>query len=426
MSTDEEKATIKKLNFKYVPDFAKFLLDERLDEISREGLLVSREVNYPLLKFFEHLPEECLLDLTRTSSKEFYTHAINNTLDEQLVHALDLWEKNQLPLMSSDQLVLDDITLAGFVRRKVWTKFIKRYTTDVDLAFNILAELDEYQREADSAAYRIFVDMQLKKMDNVNGILLHNENLYKQSQSLTHIGNWSWTLDDGKIHWSDELYRIYGLEPQSEEITIERFISFLHPDDRKKRIDQIKEALETRQAPPPYIIHIVKSDGSIAVISGSNEIINDSNGRIIKMLGTSRDITTEYYLNLALEGKNKELQELNYSLENKNKELERSNKELTSFSYIASHDLQEPLRKIKTYSSLIMDEEYEKISEQAKRYFGTIIRSASRMQQLIQDILTFSQMTTLSLEMKDVDLNTMMNEIISHYEDQLQERKLLL
>jgi len=412
------------LHFKHLPGFAKFLLEEKMDELAKESLAVSREVNYPLLKYFAHLPEEYLLELSKTAGKEFYTHAINNTLDEQLRQALDLWKQNQLPLISKDQVLAEDITLAGYVRRKVWTKFLRQYTTDVDLTLQILAELDEYQLRADSASFQIFIDSQLEKMEQINKELLQNETLYKQSQELTHIGNWSWTLKSGKIKWSDELYRIYGLEPQSEEISLDRFTSFIHPDDKQMRIDQIQLSLESMDS-PPYTTRIIKADGTVAVLSGKNEILINKDGKPYKVLGTSQDITAEYYMGLALEQKHNELIEANRSLESKNKELERSNKELTSFSYIASHDLQEPLRKIKTYSNLILETE-PNVSDKAKQYFNTIVRSASRMQQLIQDLLSFSQTHTYSIEMTDVDLNATIREIMAHYDDQLRVQQLKL
>ena len=53
--------------------------------------------------------------------------------------------------------------------------------------------------------------------------LQESDKLHKQAQALTHIGNWSWVVNENKINWSDEMYRIYGLEPQSEEISFERF-----------------------------------------------------------------------------------------------------------------------------------------------------------------------------------------------------------
>jgi PAS domain S-box-containing protein len=421
----EAKPVKGKLQFKHLPGFAKFLLEKKMDELAKESLAVSREVNYPLLKYFDHLPEEYLLELSKTAGKEFYTHAINNTLEEQLKHALEQWKQNQLPLISKDQILAEDITLAGYVRRKVWMKFLRQYTDDIELTLQILAELDEYQLEADSASFQIFIDSQLVKMEEINKELLQNESLYKQSQELTHIGNWSWSLKSGKIKWSDELYRIYGLEPQSEEITLDRFASFIHPDDKQKRIDQIQLSLQSLD-PPPYIMRIIRTDGKVAVLSGKNEVLINKDGKPYKMLGTSQDITAEYYMGQALEQKHNELLEANRSLESKNKELERSNKELTSFSYIASHDLQEPLRKIKTYSNLILETESGNLSDKAKQHFNTIIRSSSRMQQLIQDLLSFSQTHTYSIEMTDVDLNTTIREIMAHYDDQLRLEQLIL
>lgn len=83
----------------------------------------------------------------------------------------------------------------------------------------------------------------------------------------------------------------------------------------------------------------------------------------------------------------------NNILQQNNRELEENNKELTSFSYIASHDLQDPLRKIHTYSKMIMDSEKESLSGNAESYIERIMVSAKRMQQLIQDLLNYSHVT---------------------------------
>src|SRR5690349_18910105 len=68
--------------------------------------------------------------------------------------------------------------------------------------------------------------------------LQESEKLHKQAQALTHIGNWSWLIRENRITWSDEMYRIYGLEPQSADITFERFLSFVHPEDKEQRISE--------------------------------------------------------------------------------------------------------------------------------------------------------------------------------------------
>src|SRR5690606_32843954 len=107
---------------------------------------------------------------------------------------------------------------------------------------------------------------------------------YKQSQALTHIGNWTW-LASGKITWSDELYRIYGLEPQSEELTFERFLGLIHPDDRAYRVEQIQESMRTKQA-KDYTMRIVTDAGIEKVLQGKNEVLLDEEGNAIGIAGT--------------------------------------------------------------------------------------------------------------------------------------------
>ena len=84
-----------------------------------------------------------------------------------------------------------------------------------------------------------------------------------------------------------------------------------------------------------------------------------------------------------------ELAKANRQLERKNRQLEQSNQELASFSYVASHDLQEPLRKIQGFSNRIIEVEAEKFSPSARDYFERIISAASRMQNLIDALLNF-------------------------------------
>ena len=70
----------------------------------------------------------------------------------------------------------------------------------------------------------------------------HSERLLATAQQITHIGSWEWTLSTNGVMWSDELYRIYGLKPQSCEITLELFLDKLHPDDRERVSAEVRSA----------------------------------------------------------------------------------------------------------------------------------------------------------------------------------------
>ena len=112
------------------------------------------------------------------------------------------------------------------------------------------------------------------------------------AQQITHIGSWEWDLATNLVSWSDELYRIYGFEPKSQEITFEFFVSRLHPEDRARVQGAVGQALErgTRFAYPE---RIVRPDGSIRELNTVGEVARDGTGRAVGLIGTCRDVTDD-------------------------------------------------------------------------------------------------------------------------------------
>lgn len=113
----------------------------------------------------------------------------------------------------------------------------------------------------------------------------------------------------------------------------------------------------------------------------------------------------------------------NRLLETKNMELERQNAELASFNHVASHDLQEPLRKIQTFISRIFDNELETISDTGKDYFMRIQKSANRMQMLIDDLLTFSRTNKADQVFETVDLNILLENAKQELAPTIEEKQ---
>ena len=147
--------------------------------------------------------------------------------------------------------------------------------------------------------------------------------------------------------------------------------------------------------------------------------ITSSEGLIFGVLCISHDLTF-------IKNVTNKLVELNHSLKHKNDQLEQFNSELASFSYVASHDLQEPLRKIQTFSSRIMEKEYHLLSPQGTEYFKRMDMAARRMQTLIDDLLTFSRTNTQPRNFKISDLNQILEEVKYEIRDTIEEKKAII
>jgi PAS domain S-box-containing protein len=112
------------------------------------------------------------------------------------------------------------------------------------------------------------------------------------AQQIAHLGSWEWDLATGVVTWSDELYRLYGFAPRSLEITLEVFLSRLHPDDRERIRGEIEAAL-ARGGRFQYLERIVRPDGSMCELDTVGEVLAGADGRPVGLIGTCRDVTEE-------------------------------------------------------------------------------------------------------------------------------------
>ena len=144
--------------------------------------------------------------------------------------------------------------------------------------------------------------------------------------------------------------------------------------------------------------------GADVWLAAAIEKVNDS------VTVTSKNITEEKQNQLYLE-------QMKRALEEKNAELERKNKELESFNYIASHDLQEPLRKIQLFYSRILERDKGQMSEMSLEYFASIGNAANRMQKLIEALLSYSTTNFKGMAFEKADLNDILAEVKTDLEE---------
>jgi PAS domain S-box-containing protein len=122
--------------------------------------------------------------------------------------------------------------------------------------------------------------------------LKRSEELYKQAQALTHIGNWTWDIQRNKITWTDELYKIFGLIPQSKHIQFSDLITYLHPKDKDLFLESV-EQLQKTTSEKEFFPRVILKDGSEKILNVKTEVIFDEKGVACKMSGTVQDITEQ-------------------------------------------------------------------------------------------------------------------------------------
>jgi light-regulated signal transduction histidine kinase (bacteriophytochrome) len=121
-----------------------------------------------------------------------------------------------------------------------------------------------------------------------------------------------------------------------------------------------------------------------------------------------------------------ELKQKTSQLELKNIELENANKDLTMFTYISSHDLQEPLRKIQSFTSIIFSDTDTQLSKESAVNFERIRNAAKRMQALIEDLLTYSRAKNIDRKFEKVKLNQVVDDVMKEYEELILDNKATL
>jgi light-regulated signal transduction histidine kinase (bacteriophytochrome) len=188
-----------------------------------------------------------------------------------------------------------------------------------------------------------------------------------------------------------------GCEPNSFEPTIENYLRYVHPDDHALVLGGEEKVVKQGEA-SEALFRVIRKDGSLRYFHSIGKIFTAESGEKF-LTGVNRDITEQHLLSMRLQ--------------EQNEKLEKSNKELESFNYIASHDLQEPLRKIQFFSEMIVDKKNRANYEDFDNYFGKINGAAKHMHQLINDLLSFSRIQNVSEGYKSIRLNDIFRDAIS-------------
>ncbi|MBV9962767.1 MAG: PAS domain-containing protein [Parafilimonas sp.] len=265
------------LNFSYLNGFAKFLLENLLDDFVEKQLIFSREIKLPLLKYFENFSDEELIAIGKETTQELLKSCAENKAHEYIKKSVDDFLNNQMVFITKGQIISEDIILLSFMRRKLFRHFITAYTTDTDIILKTLHEADVFTSVLDAVCLKAFVQTQ--------------RDLFSHAQSLAHIGNWEWDLKTKVLFWSDEVYRIYELDPQTS-IPSQQISIYNHPDDAEMVSQQMQTSMQTLQ-PHDFFYRIILKDGRQKTLHAKGQVKLNKKGIPTEMFGTLQDITEQ-------------------------------------------------------------------------------------------------------------------------------------
>jgi signal transduction histidine kinase len=239
--------------------------------------------------------------------------------------------------------------------------------------------------------------------------LNHKIQQMNEAQSIAKLGSWEWDLETDKVFWSDEMFKIFELPIQQESLIFHKdIIKHVPTEDQDYLASVINRSIDQKQF-TDFFHRIITPSGKIKVIQVRGEVHVNEEGKVNKLAGTGQDVSDQK--------KNEQ------DLLSKTKELEEVNRGLQKFAYIASHDLQEPMRKIKTYLSLLDNAENPGADEKSKLYMQKINIAASRMQHLMDDILNFSRLASSEQGFQKISLNEILQEVMGDMEVAILESK---
>jgi PAS domain S-box-containing protein len=298
---------------------------------------------------------------------------------------------------------------AGEIDRvRVEKRYVRKDGSTVWITFSMVVERDEAGRPM----YEIAIFDDITERKRADEALRDSEERFRSLTQLSSDWYWEQDAEFGLKFMSRRMGEKTGLDAAA-------YIGRKRWDQPALNLTEADWAahraqLERHEPFRDFEMERQNPAGGTRWISVSGEPIFDAGGRFTGYRGVGSDIT-------ARKQAEAELKRAHDDLAQKAEELQRSNAELEQFAYVASHDLQEPLRMVSSYTQLIAKRYGDKLNDEAKEFMHYIVDGAARMKQLIEDLLAYSRVGTKGKEFKPVSVEAPLRKAISNLHAAIEE-----
>jgi PAS domain S-box-containing protein len=235
------------------------------------------------------------------------------------------------------------------------------------------------------------------------------ESLFKEAESLMNYGSFDWDVEKDEIKWSDGLKRLFAgsdITKLPAKLDYAFYDTRLHEDDRERVSHIVQSSIQNKDS-YSFEHRLIDLEGKEKTVQTKGWVVTNDEGKVVRFIGNTVDIS--------------EMKVYERELEMKVEELNRSNKELEQFAYVASHDLQEPLRKIMAFGERLSLKFGEQLSTDGQFYISRMLDATNRMKILIENLLSYSRASRKLESMVSIDLNEVIENVLSDLEMKVQE-----
>ncbi|OCB78252.1 PAS domain-containing sensor histidine kinase [Flavobacterium piscis] len=249
------------------------------------------------------------------------------------------------------------------------------------------------------------------KLHEANSQIINSGEMLGMAIEACGMGTYEIDLVKNKITTSDNFKKLWAAD---SEITIDALIAKLHPDDRSLLEKARKDALENGVV--CYEARILQKNSSWKWVKVFGKIIKDEKGTPLTILGVVQDIQDQKESEAALKRK----------IQESTTELRRSNDDLLHFANVVSHDLQEPVRKIKIFNDFLKNDTAGQLPDRSVMHLNKIAHSANRMQCIIEGLLAYSTIDKSTQPVENIFLNDLLENIKTDLELIIKEKGAIL
>ncbi len=240
-----------------------------------------------------------------------------------------------------------------------------------------------------------------KEIESKEDVVL---DILRDAEKTVQFGTFIWYNTNQQVEWSEGLYVLLGYSPEQAHqspATFDKYMDHVHPDDLERVLENIPNSIES-QEPNEIEYRLITLSGREKYIQSRSIYHPGDATRSAKITGCIVDITS--------------IKQVRNQLMEKVEELNRSNGDLEQFAYVASHDLQEPLRKIVSFGERLEKRGKDTLDAEMGMYLDRILNATRRMQSMISNLLEFSRLTRTQQGFEKTDLNSIARGVLSDLE----------